>query len=1090
MKKQKVFVLAIISVVAISLVGAFFVLGENGNKQVVSSENVEKEEDNSGTQTVIENNDENNQNSSNDAISPDSDIWINDNSVEIENNEGSTVYQNEPVIGDGASDENPEGERMPDFVDWADMPDSDGDELPDNYEESIGTDPNKFDTDGDGLSDGFEDLWSATNPLAKNSFNDGVSDSELDLDGDGLGMLEEYNCGTDPLEEDSDYDGIDDGTEIRVNGTNPLNKDTDGDGINDGDELVTGLDPLNPKTFGYPDTEHNYQADISQDSKILQNINTDNDDYQMSIQITAKGQVLSDIYVRESAYAEIVHSDFVIGIVPEIICNDEENIEEITLNFKIADKYINAGYSPEDLKGVKKYNVFKLDEEDKILYPINTLVDEESNTISVLVNEVGTYCIVNMEEWLKTLGFEVVNYYEDSYSVEECTTLPFSVNKTEHLTIEDGLDKNLTLYNGREDIESFTTFTADDEFESCEKVDIVFLINNDMDSRVGSNLKDVKRNILLICNALFYESKSVRVYIVDNYGNLILNPYKQKYASSIYQVQAMLDEIENISDPEDAYVENQLNTVLNVLSLRDNSFKTVFIIGNTLLQDESYSIIEEVKLAGIHSVVNGLYEIDGSFASEIVKETEGIFLHNYFSFSDDFLEYIYGYVPSVPSKIYTMILPTGLKTVILKDEIRENSIVDSDEDGLSDWKEIKQDSVKVNNDGSITLPTYWDYIQEKCSGLVGYSNWSMKYKNISSGDRKTLPEMLSSVHVLPIISDPTKKDSDGDNILDVDEIKWDGIDVRYKDIDPLHKDTIETLFPEIESTGYNNRANATYITVDDNNVVLHVKAYFEGDAEVRAVDVLRSKYLSTKYQRETDAILERLGEECTMKELILDSIKTRWEGAYEGNQHDFHNGLKINFSIDFVEDFNPEVGERSIRIELKNGKCGVSYCEYLTWKTNSNRIVFIYTSSCDIDSHENKDGTECSEYDEYHYSIVEYAGTISHEFGHVFGLDDMYASANYTYGFEPLSNDEIIYNKYNFGLPSGYGIMRNNGNAVANDIEMIMLAFVENDCQHYVPHGKTQKLSKAIKGNILFLNSEDRENIYSWNSSTCQFEIN
>ena len=292
MKKKSIFAVAIIFVVVIGLVGAFFVLGENGNKQVVSSENVEKEEDNSGTQTVIEDNDENNQNLGNDAISPDSDIWINDNSVEIENNEGSTVYQNEPVIGDGASDENPEGERMPDFVDWEDMPDSDGDELPDNYEESIGTDPNKFDTDGDGLSDGFEDLWSATNPLAKNSFNDGVSDSELDLDGDGLGMLEEYNCGTDPLEEDSDYDGIDDGTEVHVNGTDPLNKDTDGDGMNDGDELMTGLDPLNPKTFGYPDTEHSYQADINKDSKILQNINTDNDDYQMSLQITAKGQVL------------------------------------------------------------------------------------------------------------------------------------------------------------------------------------------------------------------------------------------------------------------------------------------------------------------------------------------------------------------------------------------------------------------------------------------------------------------------------------------------------------------------------------------------------------------------------------------------------------------------------------------------------------------------------------------------------------------------------------------------------------------------------------------------------------------------------
>lgn len=54
MKKKSIFAVAIIFVVVIGLVGAFFVLGENGNKQVVSSENVEKEEDNSGTETIIE----------------------------------------------------------------------------------------------------------------------------------------------------------------------------------------------------------------------------------------------------------------------------------------------------------------------------------------------------------------------------------------------------------------------------------------------------------------------------------------------------------------------------------------------------------------------------------------------------------------------------------------------------------------------------------------------------------------------------------------------------------------------------------------------------------------------------------------------------------------------------------------------------------------------------------------------------------------------------------------------------------------------------------------------------------------------------
>ena len=54
MKKKSIFAVAIIFVVVIGLVGAFFVLGENGNKQVVLSESVEREENNSGTETIIE----------------------------------------------------------------------------------------------------------------------------------------------------------------------------------------------------------------------------------------------------------------------------------------------------------------------------------------------------------------------------------------------------------------------------------------------------------------------------------------------------------------------------------------------------------------------------------------------------------------------------------------------------------------------------------------------------------------------------------------------------------------------------------------------------------------------------------------------------------------------------------------------------------------------------------------------------------------------------------------------------------------------------------------------------------------------------
>lgn len=50
--------------------------------------------------------------------------------------------------------------------------------------------------------------------------------------------------GTDPLNADSDRDGLTDGDEVS-RGTNPLTFDTDGDGLSDGEEVnVYGTDPL------------------------------------------------------------------------------------------------------------------------------------------------------------------------------------------------------------------------------------------------------------------------------------------------------------------------------------------------------------------------------------------------------------------------------------------------------------------------------------------------------------------------------------------------------------------------------------------------------------------------------------------------------------------------------------------------------------------------------------------------------------------------------------------------------------------------------------------------------------------------------
>ncbi len=104
-------------------------------------------------------------------------------------------------------------------------------------------DPN-LDSDGDSIPDGYEEQYF---PGDLSQLGPG------DFDDDGLTDLEEYNGGTNPTEADSDNDGANDPDEI-ANGTDPGNPDTDGDGLLDGVETNTGTfvsasdtgtDPLN-----------------------------------------------------------------------------------------------------------------------------------------------------------------------------------------------------------------------------------------------------------------------------------------------------------------------------------------------------------------------------------------------------------------------------------------------------------------------------------------------------------------------------------------------------------------------------------------------------------------------------------------------------------------------------------------------------------------------------------------------------------------------------------------------------------------------------------------------------------------------------
>ena len=112
--------------------------------------------------------------------------------------------------------------------------DADGDAVADSDEVDLyGTDPETWDTDGDGVSDGGVEA---------------AAESESLVADDGAAAVEGEGAAPEASSVDSDNDRLADTDEAAV-GTDPTTPDADGDGYYDGDEVNLGTDPLDATSF-------------------------------------------------------------------------------------------------------------------------------------------------------------------------------------------------------------------------------------------------------------------------------------------------------------------------------------------------------------------------------------------------------------------------------------------------------------------------------------------------------------------------------------------------------------------------------------------------------------------------------------------------------------------------------------------------------------------------------------------------------------------------------------------------------------------------------------------------------------------------
>ena len=811
----------------------------------------------------------------------------------------------------------------------------------------------------------------------------GTDISKIDTDGDGLpDGYEALTLGTDPTKIDTDNNGVSDGAEDADDdgltnlkeyqlGTNPTNEDSDSDGLKDGEEVnIYKTDPLKKDTDG--DTLSDGDDVALGFSPLLKD--TDNN-----------GILDCDEKVQQS-------------FTQEIECEDKPQVTDVSVSFK------GTGNINSTTTVTSIYNIDMLSTNLVGLVGAPVEIETESSFDEAVIKfKIDKTKLGNVEfENLGILWYDEENdlfKMQDTILDETNSTISTTVTHFSKYMVVDKKAwfdtwQQQIVYNG--DSEGIQTVLAIDCSGSMSTNDPNFYYTDGNSIHIG-NMTYRRMAADSFINAMRVTSDMISIVTFDSSANVVVS-----MTNDIIALKAGLSSIYSSGGTNFTYA---IQTSLSQFDYNNTEMSNKIIL---LLTDGEDSVSDSIlqsavdKDVKIYTVGIGQYA-ESSSLNHIAEYTDGEF-----------------YIAKTAEDIVEIYDIIGLTKHI--------DMTDTDGDGIADTFETA--GMRLSNGEIIyTDPLNWDTDGD---GLKDGEEISSQYK-LFSGPSLGFLEIPYNIY-FSMKSNPNMSDSDGDGISDKDD-RWNTdiwsennpSDLRYKRLDPMQKNTLETLYPDINN--YNNSNNANYITIEDNTIYITSRILFTGDAY---------SYFPNSNM--------------TYAEVIEEGIESRWTSTLYGSDYDFVKGMKINVVTDVVP-VECIDNRKYMTLEVINSSDGIPNTQfYPKWSTYNVGKISMYK----------KDERN---QDEYNYQ--NYQSTIAHEFGHTLGIGDAYLKNDY--GKKLDTNGEISPGKF-WGIDGN--IMYHNGIVYANDIEMVLEAYTNNCYQYYLD--RTEEYSFL---NFAITHKENKSNV-------------